>query len=24
MTGISLGAQSRTVAQIDLLDEDLL
>ena len=24
MTGITLGAQSRTVAQIDLLDEDLL
>lgn len=24
MTGIALGAQSRTVAQVDLLDEDLL
>ena len=24
MTGLALGAQSRTVAQIDLLDEDLL
>ncbi len=24
MTGITLGAQSRTVAQVDLLDEDLL